>query len=450
MSAERALPPGPSLPRITQAWRYTFDLPRFFAESHAKFGSTWTMRLHGFPPVVITSDRDAVRSLLTGDPLTKRHGNDLLAPLFGSNSLLMLEPSEHLARRRLETAPFHGDRIRAYGDRIRTLFGNEVDSWQPDTEIEVHPRAQQVTLAVILELVLGVRDRALAQELGSTFEAMNTPASNLALFLPAFVISRSRWNLLSRPFWSLIGRIRELLARHIESTRADPDLAARADVLSLLICARDEDGHGLTDEELTDELVTLVAAGHETTATAIAWAAELLAHNPAVAGTLHERLAAGDREYLKATAKEVLRARTVAPVAASRHALEPISVAGYEIGPEEVLVIDAFSLHRDPELYEHPDQFRPERFLERQPEPYSYLPFGGGAHRCLGAALATLELELAIEAIVTRRELAAAGDPAGVTRRGVTLSPDNRGRIRVGRGLRAPVGDTPVGATTSS
>jgi cytochrome P450 len=201
---------------------------------------------------------------------------------------------------------------------------------------------------------------------------------------------------------------------------------------------------------LSDELITLVAAGHETTATATAWAAELLAHNPGEASVLRDRLSDGDREYLKATAKEVLRARTVAPVASARHCLSPIEVSGYEIGPGPVVVVDAYDVHRDPQLYPEPDEFRPARFLDRQPEPYAYLPFGGGAHRCLGAALATLELELAIEAIVTRCSLSPIGRPAGATRRGVTLSPDNRGRVRIERRPIAPVGNTPVGATTPS
>jgi cytochrome P450 family 135 len=408
------------------------------------------MRLHGFPPIVVTSDREAIRAILTGDPLTRRHGNDLLEPLFGRKSILMLEPADHLARRRLETAPFHGDRIRSYTERIRGLFEAEISSWGTGAVVEVHPRAQQVTLAVILELVLGVRDRSLGAELARTFEAMNTPQSNLALFLPAVATRRASWNLLSRPFWSMIDHVRALLGQHIEATRRDPDIGERSDVLSLLICARDEHGAGLTDAELSDELITLVAAGHETTATAIAWAAELLAHNPAEALALRDRLASGDRDYLKATAKEVLRVRTVAPVASARHCLAPVEISGYRIGPEPVVVVDAYNVHRDRELYPEPDAFRPARFLDRQPEPYSYLPFGGGAHRCLGAALATLELELAIEAIVSCCSLSPAGSPAGTTRRGVTLSPDNRGRVRVERKPMAPVGNTPVGATIPS
>jgi cytochrome P450 family 135 len=260
---------------------------------------------------------------------------------------------------------------------------------------------------------------------------MNRPRNNLGLFMPRWVTGR--WNPLGRPFWSLIDQLHHLLAEHIAATRTDAALAERKDVLAMLVLARDGNERGLSDPELHDELVTLVSAGHETTATAIAWAAELLAHNPRAAATLRASVADGDREYVKAAAKEVLRVRTVAPVSAARVPLEPFPIGGCVLEQNAVVLVDAFDLHRDRDLYPDPEEFRPERFLEDPPDAYAYLPFGGGAHRCLGATLATLELELALEGMATRGDLVPADGVARPVRRGVTLAPDNRGRVRLAR-----------------
>ena len=431
MRSASTVPPGPRLPPVVQAVRYVFDFPRFWASSRRRYGRTWTLRLPGFPPGVVTSDRDAIRRLLTGDPLTKRHGNDLLRPFLGDGSIMLLEPADHLARRRLELGPFHGDRVRSYEARVRELMDEEVDGWREGTVVEVHPRAQALTLAIILELVLGVRDPALRTGLRELFEGLTSPKGNLGLFLGETVMRRSWWNLASRSAWGLADRMDALLFAQIAATRADPELEDRVDVLAMLMTARDEDGEGLSDQELRDELVTLVTAGHETTATAIAWAADLLAHHPAVAARVRETMGEGNRSYLKATAKEVLRVRTVAPISAARMPLEPFGIDGWLLGPDVAILVNAEDLHHDPEVHPDPDAFRPERFLDDPPDGYSYLPFGGGAHRCLGAALATLELETAIELMTTRCDLAPAGPPSGSMRRGVTLAPSSRGAVGV-------------------
>jgi cytochrome P450 family 135 len=432
MSNRRSLPPGPRLPSLLQTLWYTFDQPRFFARARKRFGNTWTVRLPGFPPGVVTSDRDAIRRLLTGDPLTRRHANDLLRRFLGDRSLLLLEPADHLARRRLELPPFHGDAVRGYADRIRELADDKLGTWRAGEVVATHPHARALTLEVILELVLGVRDRALQTELGAIFEWFNTPLGNLALFLPEALTRRSG-NLLTRKAYRQLDRLHGLLGEHIARSRIDPALDERTDVLSRFIRARDE-GAQLTDADLRDELLTLVSAGHETTATAIAWAGDLLAHNPGVAQRLREER---DGSYLRATAKEVLRARTVAYISASRHPLEPFELGEWVLAPEVAILVDAQGLHANPELFEDPGAFRPERFIEHPPDAYAYLPFGGGAHRCLGAALAMLELELFIDALVNRVELAPDGPPARPVRRGVTLAPGNGGRVRVRR-VRVP------------
>jgi cytochrome P450 len=414
---------------VIQAIQDAFFSPRYYGQ-RARFGKTWSARLPGHPRYVVTSDREIVRSLFTGDPLMKRSAAEALEPIVGSRSLLLLEPAEHLARRKLELASFHGQRVAVYADRIRELADAEVGAWRPGDVIEVYARAQALTMTVILELVLGIQDAGLRARLAATFEALIAPRiNNLTMFLPPWVSRRSWWKLYARRAWSLLDRLDELMYEQIAATRADPQLARRDDVLALLVQARDDNGDRLTDGELRDELVTLLGAGHETTASAIAWAADLLAHNPIVTSRLRD----GDRDYLTATAKEVLRIRTVAPICAQRRMLEPVEINGYRIDSDTVVAVDADGLHHDPELYPDPDAFRPERFLENAPDGYAFLPFGGGAHRCLGAALAMLELEIAIEAIATRCELAPTDPPARPARRGPTWSPNTRGRVRIER-----------------
>jgi cytochrome P450 len=437
VSPSTSLPPGPNAPKLAQAVRYTFDWPRFSAANAARYGHTWTLKLPGFPPSVVTTDRDAIRDLFTGDPLTKRHANDLLKPLFGDRSLLLLDPAAHLARRKLELAPFHGDRVAVYREHIIELLSAEIDSWGAGTEVDVHPRAQALTLGVVLELLLGVRDTALLGDLTRVLSEIMRPKNSLAMFLPPAVSKRSRVNILSRSFWTTLDRLDTLIMRQIAATRVDPLIAERTDVLAMLTLARDEHGDALTDTDLRDELVTLVVAGHETTSTGIAWGVDLLAHHPETAAKLRKSLADGDREYLKATAKEVLRVRTVLPVTAARTPLEPFTVAGHTLPAGTIVLVNADRLHHDPALYSEPDVFRPERFLNSQPDSYAFLPFGGGARRCLGIPLALLELELTLEHVVSTCMLEPAGPPARPVRVGTTLAPGNRGRVRIVRHLSA-------------
>lgn len=421
MADREAPPPGLGLPGPIQTVWYTFDQPGFFARCRERFGRTWTVHLPGFPPVVVTSDRDAIKRLFTGDPLVRRHGNDILRRLLGERSLMLLEPAEHLARRRLELPAFHGEAVRRYATRIRELAQSELGGWRRDEVVHTAERARALTLDVILELVLGVREPGVRARLGREFEALFNQRNNLALFLPERLTRRSR---LTHWVYAPLDRANALLAEHIASTREDPALAERQDVLAVLVRAED----GLSDEDLRAELLTLVLAGHETTATAIAWACDLLAHHPRVVARLR---ADEGGDYLKATAKEVLRARTVVYATAGRFVLQPFPIGEWVMGPETMILVDAQGVHGDPRLYPQPHTFRPERFVDGAPDGYAYIPFGGGAHRCLGATLATLELESFIGTLVQRVQLAPVGPPARPARRGVTLAPANGGEVRI-------------------
>jgi cytochrome P450 len=412
-----------ALQTMMRLWRYA----EFSDRCHARFGDTFTVRVGGMPPHVLTKDRDAIRRLYTGDPLAKRHANDLLRPFVGDQSVLVLEPGEHLARRRILLPPFHGERVQSYARLMERLVSAELDRVEPGAVVAVQPIAQALTLDVILQAVLGVSNLATRRRLRRIFDAVMSPLNSIVLFAPRLA-SRTRWNLLSRRPWRLKDELDALLCEHIATTRADEALEDRDDILAMMVLARDENGVGLTDEQLRDELVTLIAAGHETTATAIAWGVELLVHNPAVA----ERARVADDVYLEALVKEVLRIRSPSPIGGGRYVLEPFSIGAWTIPPGTGISVDAYGVHLDPDIYPQPHEFRPERFLEDPPDGYSFLPFGGGAHRCLGAALALLEIKVALREILARLELAPVSSAiARPVPRGPTLAPRGGARVRV-------------------
>ena len=462
-----ALPPGPRLPGPAQAVLWALRYPQFTRAGRQRYGPTFTVRPGTMDAAVLTTDRDAIRRLLTGDPLAKQHGNEAVRPLIGERSVLLLEPTEHLARRKLLLPPFHGERVRGYAELMQRLMDAEVDRWRPGDTVAVLPVAQNVTIEVILQAVLGVADastrerfRGLVDDLlfyplgamrlrasgrltprrtpprrvreAAAF-AGSLPTPAVMTYFPGFK-TRARWNIGTRRWWRHRDRLYALLDEHIAATRADPGLAGREDILAMLVQARDEDGAGLADEDLRDDLLALIGAGHETTAAAIAWGAVLLAHDPAVRERATTAAHEGDDRYLGALVKEVLRLRPPIPVAAGRILDEPFPIGEHVVPAGTLLLIDAWGLHHDPEVHPDPERFAPERFLDGPPEPYTWLPFGGGAHRCIGAALAELEIRVALTTMLTRVAIGPVdAEPAPAARRGITVVPHAGGRIRVAR-----------------
>jgi cytochrome P450 len=462
---EAALPPGPRLPGPAQAVLWGLRYPQFTRAGHARFGETFTIRPGTMGPAVLTTDRDAIRRLFTGDPLAKHHGNEAVRPLIGERSVLLLEPAQHLARRKLLLPPFHGERVRGYADLMQRLMDAEVERWRPGETVAVLPIALNVTIEVILQAVLGVSDsdtgrrfRRLVDDIlfyplgalrlrlsGRLVSPVPAPravreAAAFAASLPTPAVMtyfpetkpRSRWNLATRRWWRHRDRLIALLDEQIAATRADPGLAEREDILAMLVQARDEDGHAMSDEDLRDDLVALIGAGHETTAAAIAWGAALLAHDPTVRERATVAARDGDDAYLGALVKEVLRLRPPIPVAAGRVLDEPFAIGPHTIPAGTLILIDAWGVHHDPEVYPDPERFQPERFVDDAPEPYTWLPFGGGAHRCIGAALAELEIKVALSTILRRASIGPAdAELAPPARRGVTIVPHAGGRVEV-------------------
>jgi cytochrome P450 family 135 len=422
-----SLPPGPRLPRAVQAALRVWRFAELSDRGHARYGDSFTVRVGTSPPAVLTRDREVIKRLYTGDPLGKRHGNDLLSTFLGAQSVLMLEPPEHLVRRKMLLPPFHGERVQSYARLMQRLTAAELDRLRAGEVVKVQPIAQALTLDVILQAVLGISDVAMRKRLRGIFDALNTPLNSFAMFVPQLT-RRAPWNVISKRAWRLKDELDALLFEHIAATRADPLLDEREDILAMMVNARDEHGDGLTDEQLRDELITLIAAGHETTATATAWGIELLVHNPAVMAKARE----GDDAYLEALVKEILRICSPLPITSARHMLEPFAIGPWTIPREVAVLVDAYGVHHDPRTYPEPHAFRPERFLEDPPDGYSFLPFGGGAHRCVGASLALLEMKVVLRELLDRVELERTSETlARAVPGGPTLAPRGGARVRV-------------------
>jgi cytochrome P450 len=320
--------------------------------------------------------------------------------------------------------PFHGERMQAYEQTVREVAVREIESWPPGAELSVHPRMQAVTLEVILRAVFGVTDETRRRRLRELLPQLLDSTSSASLQFKV---------LLSRRFERLdpLGFLRELSAEiddllfaEITERRADPQLDQRQDILSLLTLARFEDGEGMSDQELRDQLLTLLLAGHETTATALAWTADLLVRHPHALQRLTDEVDAdADDAYLRAVINESLRLRPVVPLA-GRRLTSDLQVNGWTLPAGTDVTPAIWLTHTRPDLYPEPYAFRPERFLDERPTTYGWVPFGGGVRRCLGAAFAEFEMRVVLTELLRRRSLQAASTSAErVTRRNVTFSP---------------------------
>jgi cytochrome P450 len=424
-----AAPPAVDLPRALQTARFLVRPIAFFEHYRRELGPTFGARLLGPGDVVFLSDADSIKRLFGADRVnTIAPGrNIILRPLLGAQSLLLQEGEEHLRRRKLMLPPFHGERMRAYEETIAEVTAAEIAGWPAGTPFAIHPSMQAITLEVILRAVFGVSDRArrdaLTECLVGILSGSASPAA-VGLTVPGL-----RHLPRYRAFARLVERTDALLAAEIAERRADPDLASREDILSMLVAARFEDGSRMGDAELRDQLMTLLLAGHETTATGLAWTFDLLLHSLDALDRLVAELDAGESEYLDAVIEESLRVRPVVPMT-GRLLHEPAELGGYELDRGTVVLVAIYMTHTDPDLYPDPHAFRPERFLEADPSTYAWIPFGGGTRRCIGASFAQMEMRVVLRTILERFELRAASPrPERAMRRNVTLSPREGTRV---------------------
>lgn len=429
------LPPGPGSPPAVQILNWLFRPIEFLDGCRDRYGESFSLIFPGFEtPMVIISNPEHVAALF------KERDNGLppgramaLEPILGSRSILLLEGSEHLARRKVMLPPFHGERMRAYEEGIESAIGREIDSWPLDQEFPLHPRMQAVTLEVILNAVFGVSDESRRARLRPLLANLLDQTAGPSLQV-RFLLSQ-RLPRMKDPLAELRQQLvaaDELLALEAAERRADPDLESRSDILSMLVAARFEDGEPMGDSELRDQLMTLLVAGHETTATALAWTFDLLFRNPEQLSRLRREIREGeDDRYLRATISEALRLRPVVPLAGRRLA-RPLQIEDRELPPGTDVAPAIWLTHTRQETYPDPLAFRPERFLEDGPETYSWIPFGGGVRRCLGAAFAEFEMRVVLRAVLSRCEIEGTrSKPERITRRNVTFSPKRGTPVRV-------------------
>lgn len=391
--------------------------------SAARYGDMFTTRFAGQGAWVMVSHPDAVREVFTGPPelLQAGEGNRLVLPVVGANSVLLLDGDAHREQRRLLMPPFRGNHLQSYADTMTAIAEMEIARWPRNEPVRLHSRMQALTLEVILRAVFGLSVGGRLDQLRAELVRMLTTLTSTPgqLFLLVLGPQRMRAALTRK----LLRDVDRLLYAEIDDRRRADDLDERNDVLSMLLRARHEDGQPMSDVEIRDELMTLLLAGHETTATGLAWAVERVVRHPDVQSRLVEEIHAGGQEFLDAVVKETLRLRPVLSLVA-RRLKAPMEIGGVPLPAGVTVAPSIYLMHRRPEIYPDPERFRPERFLEERAGTYTWIPFGGGVRRCLGAAFAEFEMRVVLAALFNScRVRPVAEKPEPVRRRSVTHVP---------------------------
>ncbi|MDQ6775722.1 MAG: cytochrome P450 [Actinomycetota bacterium] len=435
------MPPGPRLPRLIQTLGFMLVGRRYLEACRRRYGGAVTMSTLFDGPFVMVFDPALVKQVFQGsnEQLHAGEANALLGPLLGQRSILVLDGGEHLRHRRLMLPPFHGRRMQRYEQAMIAATDREIDSqWPVGEPFPLLPSMQSLTLQVVMRAVFGFDPGAAEEELRDRLRAMIEPITRRRRGMLLFALTQGRFRTDRGPdgFQARRRAVDEILFAEIARRRHEPDLAEREDVFSALLVAEDEEGGRLTDQEVRDELVTLLVAGHETTATALAFTFDLTLHTPRVLARAREAVAAGDDAYLDALVKESLRLRPIIPGVGRVVRGEPFALGDYVIAPGVEINPSIRTIQRRSDLYPQPGEFRPERFLGPDaPDTYTWVPFGGGTRRCLGASFALMEMRVVLRRILERTELApAAKHPDKVQFRAITLAP--REGVRVLAALR--------------
>ncbi|MEP7123696.1 MAG: cytochrome P450 [Byssovorax sp.] len=440
-----SLPPGLRRPPLVQLLQWTRDPLAFLDECSQRFGEIFTVRFTALGTVVFVSSPELVKQVFTGDPKVLHAGeaNEILRPVVGASSVLLLDDAPHLRQRRLLLPPFHGERMASYAEQMRDIAAASLAKWPVRKAFPIYPALQAITLDVILRAVFGLAEGAQMHALAPKLVQFFHPPPALMIFLPQL-----QRDIALNPYRSFY-RLREDVHRDIQAIvterRRSADLAARTDILSLLLAARDEDGQPMTDDEIRDELMTMIVAGHETSATSLAWIFERILALPEVrAKVLAElRAAVGDArvepamlprlEYLDAVIKEAMRLRPIVPLVVRRLAA-PFTLGEYTL-PKGVAVGPCIYLaHLRPEAFPDPRRFSPERWLgDKKLDPYAYFPFGGGIRRCIGMSFALYEMKIILATVLSRASLRLDRGPESIVRRGITLVPEHGTRVVMDR-----------------
>ena len=427
------LPPGPRAPAVVNTYRLIQQPLETLVAWRERYGDLITVPLVVFGVGVYVCDPEAIRELFTGDQshLHAGEANEPLSPILGPNSVLILDGPRHLRQRKLLLPPFQGSAVQSFRDVIREVTEEEIARWREGETFVMRERMRALTFEVIVRAVFGVTERDRIERLR---RALVSLISMQALVLMPQALRRDlgRWT----PWGLFQRRLRvadALIYEEIARRRADYDREDRPDVLSLLLRARDEDGEAMSDPELRDELMTMLLAGHETTATGLAFAFDLLLRNPGPLARLRDELEGDDDAYLNAVVTESLRLRPVID-AGERTLTRPRRIGGWDLPAGIRVYPTAAVVQLREDIYPQPHTFRPERFLDEGAQPYTWVPFGGGIRRCIGAALAQAEMAEVIRGVVGRVGLETIRDePEPVVIRGITLVPRHGTPVRVGR-----------------
>lgn len=408
----------------------------------ARHGGTFVMKLPGMEPLVVFSNPEDVKQVFAdhGDAMHAGEFNRVLAPFLGEKSVLMLDGKEHLRHRRLLLPPFHGERMQAYGREMIDLTRREIEPWRAGDTLSVHEPMQHITLKVIVRTIFGVEEGPRFDAFVDRLTELTELAAWPPLLFPFMQVDLGAWSPWGR-FQRKAADVDAAILSEIRRRRHE-GAGDRADVLSLLVSAKDETGVGMSDDELRDELVTLLVAGHETTATALAWAFRWILDTPEVERRLTEEILGAAEggltperviklEYLDAVVREVLRLQPVIPLV-GRILQERMTLGGFDLPAGTPIACSIYLAHRRPEVYPEPARFRPERFLGTKFTPAELFPFGGGIRRCIGMAFALYEMKMVLAEVIRGARLELAGDgPVKVTRRSITLTPSGGTRVRV-------------------
>jgi hypothetical protein len=429
--ARTDFPPGPRLPQLVQAAIVTADPYGWMRKRRARYGDVFSSHFPFFGRIVYVVDPVEIKRIFGGDPKDFHAGEanaTVLGDALGDNSLLTLDEDRHMSQRKLLLPPFHGQSVKRYAEVMAEAAGNEVATWPLHKPFALRPRMQAITLEVILRAVFGVRDDARMDLLRTRIPKL-ADTTTVLNWLPLMQRDLGGLSPAAR-FRKALAAVDELIYAEIRERRDAGDTEGRDDVLSLLLAARHEDGTPMTDAELRDELLTLLTAGHETTATGLSWAFERLTRTPRVMDKLLDSL--DDDEYVDAVVKETLRIRPVV-VDVARKLTRDTEVAGYQL-PAGTLVLPAIAaVHAHPGHYPNPAEFRPERFLDGEAaEPYTWIPFGGGVRRCIGASFAQVEMRVVMREVLRRVRLRAASErPERPHVQHVTVVPSRGARVVV-------------------
>ena len=438
--SKNQLPDGFKTSAIFQLIQWIARPFEYLEEYSQKYGDIFTMRLFGFPPLVFIANPQGIKQIFSADAqyFDVGRANGLVRPILGDLSLILMDGSRHKRERKLLMPPFHGEKVKSYAESICKITEQVASRWEINQPFIARNVTQEITLKVIMETVFGFsegsRCEQLRQLLADWLDITASPARSSFIFLKFLQIDLGAWS----PWGNFIRtkqKIYDLLQAEIEERRANPEKLGN-DILSLMLSVTDEDGQPMSDEQLKDELITLLFAGHETTATALAWAFYWLAKLPKVkAKLLQEIKSLGENPdpieisrlpYLTAVCQETLRLYPIVPIAFARISNQDMEIMGRKFEAETTFIPCIYLLHHREDLYPNSKKFQPERFLERQYTPYEFIPFGGGVRLCLGYALAMLEMKLVIASIISKYNLELAdNNPIKPMRRGGTIAPSN-------------------------